>query len=332
MNEDVLRGWLSYKPISDELTKDLLLKERDSFYKECSQFSDNNYFNLMPNCNIDFITNELRFSECATNFINKLFEKYVDDETLVISTTDEHDNVKKCLTKCKNKIILDYHNEVMNLNLSKVENDINKYKKVFVYIIGTQISTGEITPQLFFEKLKNKLVNLKSTIILDDVHGMFLFPRDYRLFDFVLYTAHALIKGYDMGLLICKREKNFNFGLKMCNWATDYFKMLQVMLERRDKLFMFRTVMENYFCDLLSTNEFETLTRTSPHIFSMLTKLSFPKNICEMLNKYKIRIEGTGEKTYVRFRAQHYIQKPELLIEGIKRFRFIADELLYTKQ
>jgi hypothetical protein len=331
MNDNILKGWLSYKSIDDELSKKALLATRNNVYQECSDFSDDNYFKLMINCNVNSSTHCLRFSECATDFINALFEKYVDDETLVITTTDEHDNVKKQLALCKNKIVLDYHNEVMCLNLSQVRREVKRYKKVFVYVIGTQISTGEITPQFFFEQLIDvlKSSNVEYKITIDDVHGMFLFPRDYRLFDFVLYTGHALIKGYDMGVIACKKSICFDFGSQMCNWAIDYLSPLTLMLERREKLFMFRAIMEDYFADLLSTDGFSSLTRTTPHIFSMLIQnVKFPKSIIDMLNEYKIRIENGGEKTYVRFRAQHYIQKPELLIEGVRKFRFILDELL----
>lgn len=332
MNDTLLTGWLNYESL-EKSYRDLLLKQRPINCFPVS-FSDDNYFKLMINSNIDSSTNCLKFSECATDFIKKLFQTYVDDNTLVLSSSDEHDNVKECISNVKNKLILDYHNDVMKLNIRKIENELNKYKKVFVYIIGTQISTGEITPQEFFIQLKKRFEerHIEHIIVLDDVHGMFLFPRDYRLFDFVLFTAHALVKGYDMGLLCCKRSLDFDYGYSMCNWAREYWIMLQLILERKDKLFMFKSVMENYFSDLIVTGNFMSLTRTSPHIFSMLVKnVHFPKLVCDKLNEYKIRIENTGEKTYVRFRAQHYIQKPELLIEGVEKFRVTIDELLYMQ-
>jgi hypothetical protein len=41
--------------------------------------------------------------------------------------------------------------------------------------------------------------------MIDDVHGMFLIPRDYSIFDYILYTAHSLIPNYEMGFLISKK-------------------------------------------------------------------------------------------------------------------------------
>lgn len=327
VNENVLEGWLNYKA-DNEVVKQMYLRTRQG-EPETRDVSDDIYFDAMPNCNVSSADRELRFSECATDFIKALFDKFVDDDTLVITTTDEHDNEKACVAKCKNTLVLDYSNEVMCMNFTRVREEISKFHKIFVYVIGTQISTGEITPQMFFEKLKEILADKQSVLVLDDVHGMFLFPRDYRPFDFVLFTAHALLKGFDMGLLIKKKSVDFDFGYTMCSWALDYLAPLQHILSHRDKLFMFRAVMENYFADLLSTGLFQSLTRTSPHIFSMrINQLSFSKRLCEMLNEYKIRIENGGDQTFVRFRAQHYIQRPELFIEGVRKFRFVINELL----
>lgn len=327
MSSNSLKWWLNYEPLTPYEQR-LLSRTRPDEYKLVTNVSDDLYFDLMPNCNISSNEYELRFDKCATNHIEYLFNNHVSEDTLVISSSDEHSSVKKCLKRCKNKYIFNYNEEVMNIDLSNLKKIIHGYKKVFVYIIGTQISTGQITPQLFFEELINLLVenSIDYIITLDDVHGMFLFPRDYRLFDYVIYTAHALIEDFDMGLLVKKKEISCYTGISMCDWANEYLEMLKVILKRKEKLFMFRTVMEDNFSNLLKNDSFETLTRTSPHIFSILIKnLYFSDSVCKILKSYGIRIENSGKKTFARFRAQSYIKDPTLIVDGINKFMSIID-------
>ena len=53
---------------------------------------------------------------------------------------------------------INQYNDIRAFNFHKIQQSIKQYKKVFVYIIGTQNATGEITPQEFFMELKNLLV------------------------------------------------------------------------------------------------------------------------------------------------------------------------------
>ena len=147
----------------------------------------------------------LSFDSCATNIINELFDKYVDDETLVLTTDSEHDSVLNNLKKCKNTDIIISH---LTLNKSALER-CRGFKKVFVYIIGTYCATGFIVADSFLKTIKSYLTtnNIKHTLVLDAVQEMFLFPRDYSMFDYVIGTAHALIPNYNMGILLSKEER-----------------------------------------------------------------------------------------------------------------------------
>lgn len=321
--KSITKWWNEYLPLS-EYEKNLLSKENASepIFSSNEEFKalEKEYFNRMPFCNISEKTHHITFSQRATDFINGLFDKHVDDETLVIYSNNEHNNVKKNIEKCKNKIELNYEDDILKLKTFDVIQKCKKYKKVFVYIIGTQISTGQITPQTFFEKLKSEFIknNIQHTIVIDDVHGMFISPRDYSLFDYILFTAHALIRPYDMGFMISKDKF---MGIQAYNWGCEYLEMLDVILKRKEKLKLFSYVMKEEFIELLINERISLCEYTTPHIFSLKTVgYKFTQKMYDILDDNEIRLEGIDNpiNTFIRFRAQHYIKNPEYLENGIK--------------
>ena len=285
-------------------------------YKELIQ----QYFDRMPFCNLTSDDHFIAFDESGTAFIDKIFEREVDDDTLVISTTYEHTSVQKCLAVVKNKILLNSDRDIRAYNISPLIEEAKKYKKVFVYIIGTQLSTGEITPQLFYEKLKEAFVsnNIEHKIMIDDVHGMFMTPRDYRIFDYVLYTAHSLVTEYNMGLLI---TKEYMFGKRAYNWGKEYLEKLDIILKRRLKMLQFKNIIIQYLNEYLSdTNMFRLFNFTSDHIFAVETVgLEYDTNTWEKLDLYKIRVsEFKMVKNWIRIRFQEFTRLSEdKAIEGL---------------
>ena len=285
-------------------------------YKELIQ----QYFDRMPFCNLTSNDHFIAFDESGTAFIDKIFEREVDDDTLVISTTYEHTSVQKCLAVVKNKILLNSDRDIRAYNINPLIEEAKKYKKVFVYIIGTQLSTGEITPQLFYEKLKEALVsnNIEHKIMIDDVHGMFMTPRDYRIFDYVLYTAHSLVTEYNMGLLI---TKEYMFGKRAYNWGKEYLEKLDIILKRRLKMLQFKNIIIQYLNEYLSdTNMFRLFNFTSDHIFAVETVgLEYDTNTWEKLDLYKIRVsEFKMVKNWIRIRFQEFTRLSEdKAIEGL---------------
>ena len=199
--------------------------------------------------------------------------------------------------------------------------EAKKYKKVFIYIIGTQISTGKITSETFFRKLKNALIdnNINHTMVIDDVHGMFIIPRDYSIFDYVLYTAHALITGFDMGFIICKKDDNIIQGYLPNNWMKKYLTCLKVVLKRQEKLRMFGNILAEYFAKYLKYPQFSLISNSSPQIFSInLKNCTFTKDLYDTLAKYHIRLEGLdNNNTYIRFRAAQFLDEPDKFIPGL---------------
>ena len=65
----------------------------------------------------------------TTNIINNLFDKYVDDDTLVITTGSEHHSVRNNLNKCKNVVNFVCRGEIRQD--IDIINTIKPFKKVF---------------------------------------------------------------------------------------------------------------------------------------------------------------------------------------------------------
>lgn len=336
--DDLIKWYINYDSFSKEEAELLdiprkdnpLIVDEDTYSKLCQCF-----FNKMPFCNISAKDRFLVFDDSGTKLINDIFEKEVDDETLVISTTYEHGSVQKCLKNSKNVLYLDLNKEINAYNFSNVIKESRQYKKVFVYIIGTQLSTGEITPQLFFEELKQCLIanNVTHKIMIDDVHGMFLLPRDYRMFDYILYTAHSLVPAYDMGMLISKTD---DFGIKAYNWGNEYLKRLTIVLSKRQKMAWFKNLMIQYFNKLIAdTNTFSIYNKTVDHIFSIWTKgLFYTNDEWNKLDEYRIRVsEHKTDINFIRIRFQEFSRlSDEKAVEGLHCLLKIVNRALLKKQ
>ena len=299
----------------------------DERYKALMQ----EYFNRMPFCNINSDNRYITFDESGTAFIDEIFKNEVDDKTLVISTNYEHTSVQKQLVNVKNKILLNT-DELRKCDFGVLLKGVEKFKKVFVYVIGTQLCTGEITPQIFFEGLKSALVNknIPHKIMIDDVHGMFLIPRDYRLFDYVLYTAHALVNEYDMGMLISKDKI---FGKYAYDWAEEYLKRLNIVLKRKSKMFLFKNILTEYFSDLLVNSDiFRQYTQTTQHIFAVETKgIEYTEEERDILDSYEIAVSAHPMYlNWLRIRFQEFSRLDlEKAVEGLHYLGKLLEKRMY---
>lgn len=321
--KDLLKWWFDLDPLTN--IEYAILKKHRSDNKEYDENIYTEYsdilFNKLYYSNISTNTHILDVAPCATDFIKALFNKYVDDETLVIYSRDEHESVKDCVAECKNTLELIYDFDIATINTEKVIQEAKKYKKAFVYFIGTNISNGRVTAQLFFNSLKQALVdnNIQHVFVLDDVHGMFMVPRDYNIFDYIIGTAHALVKRYDMGMLIHRKEIE-GFGEHISNWLVDYMEALDVILRRKTKIQLFQNVMQEYFAEQLAFESYTLVTPTSPHIFAIRTmQVSFSDAMYELLKKYYVRLEGKdGNGGYIRLRLAQCITDADLVQEGLE--------------
>lgn len=324
---DLIDWWINLEPLSVEEKKLLTSSRNDEFIDKIFTVSlTSEFIKRLPNCNL---SNEyqVRVDNCATNLIQSLFNTYIDDDTLVIYTENEHYKIKGILDAFKNKLVLSY-NDILKLNMSKIASQLSKFKKVFVYIIGTQLSSGEITSQYFFIKLKELLNTYKCQykLILDDVHGMFFVPRDYSIFDYIIGTTHALIPSYHMGILIGKENMD-KFGRIQYQWEDEYLRALDVLLKRKEKIYQFKYIMEQSLAKIISEGKCHLLTQTAPHLFTLKTdQLQYNQEFKDELDKYGIRLEGVNEELkYILCRVSQFIINPNILKEGIETLNIVLN-------
>jgi len=307
-----IKDWINSNQYTEEELKLMeternipgILSSNDSYESLCKE-----WIKYLPYSNLNSNTT-ITVDDCETNIIDKLFSLYVNDETLVISSNKEHPSVTNNLDKCKNKIILDYENDILKLNYSKIINEISKYKNVFVIIVGTHVSNGMITPQCFFVTLKEILKNVNHKIVLDDAQGIFLVHRDYSIFDYILGTAHATIERYNMG--ICISNNNQEIGFRYGNWLEEHIKRIDILSKRLYKLSEFRNMMTNYYYNrILHSANFSLYTNplVSPNIFSIIDKNKLFTNVYEELADNHMELDGIrdGDINYVRFRGQYFV-------------------------
>lgn len=330
MKEDLIRFYLTTFFDSDEQRKQFInAKAIDCIYEDNATIEEWNnitkqYKSLLPFGHL----NDYRFEvgESGSFFIKNIFEKYVDDDTFVLSSRLEHDIVKYCLKSVKHQLKLGQE-EVFELNVEKIYSEFKKSgcKKFLLYMVGTTIATGEIMPQSFFEKLKEILVknNIEHKMILDDVHGMFVTPRDYSIFDAIVFTAHSWLINFNMGVLFTKLPDKIGY---MCKEnPIKYLDLIKIVISKFDKVRQFKNIMIEYFSEELSDKTtFGLYDRTTPHIFSLVTYgLIFHQKEYESLLDYHIRLgETLSYKNFAKIRFQEFIIKnPNYILEGLNKLK-----------
>lgn len=321
MNE--FEWWINQNQLSN-YEKKLILKSQQITNEEIipslKQIKQN-LFKYIP-LSEEISNYTLSFSNRATNFINELFDKYVDDNTLIIISDCEHNNVKTKAKQFSNLL------EIKNLNIDF--NYVKTFKKVFVYFIGTQISSGIITPQSFFIDLKQFLIKnkIEHKLVLDAVQEMFLLPRDYSLFDYIIGTAHSLIVNFDLGILLSK--ENSKLGRNIGNKGEKLVELLKIFTSRKYKLQSLRYLLRDHYYKYIKLGICQEIPNSIYNIFSLrINKKIFTQEMREALSKYYIKLEGIdNDIQFIRFRAQHYITNPEALILGLKTLDNLLEEIL----
>lgn len=229
-----------------------------------------------------FKYNHLTVDTCATNIINNLFDKYVDDDTLVITTGSEHHSVRNNLNKCKNVVNFVCRGEIRQD--IDIINTIKPFKKVFIYMIALSVGDPHYLNNCIVEQLQNILKenNKQFVTVLDAVQELFLLPRDYSIYDYVVGTSHALIPNYDMGMLFGKEELSYKAG----NWLKDFNDCLEILLRNRDKLYQLNVVMRQHFAKYTCFDKDLIDSSRAPYVY----------NLCD----YKKRLDGLNDVDYER--------------------------------
>ena len=198
---------------------------------------------------------ELLMHKRATIHINELFDKYVDENTLVITSSFQHISAERAIDKCKNVFKFDDLDENSNIIYRIKESIImaKQYEKVFVYLIGTEFGTGRRHSNEIYKQLHDELVKLGKPFIMvmDAAQEMFLFPRDYSFYHYVIDTVHSLYTPLDVGLLFINKNfvseediKSFT-GYKRCDVLERIFRGLEIALNRRKYILMYHDIIND---------------------------------------------------------------------------------------
>lgn len=293
------------------------------------------YKNLLPYTNLnDF---HLEVADRGSYFIRKIFDKYVDEDTFVIYSSFEHPNVLKEIEKVKHKKCLFYH-EITSFDFETILDEFYKSNcnQVFVYVPGTSVCTGQIIPQRFYSNIKTACDkhNIKVKLMCDDVHGMFITPRNYSIFDFILYTCHSYIPGFDMGMLWSKESETL--GFTNTDRAELYYSKLNLFLSKFDKVRLFPILLTEYFAEeLADSTHLDLYTNTTPHIFALKTKgLVFNQAYYDKCNEYRVELgETKAYVNFIRMRIQEFVLKDssfilnglQIIKDAIKSFKKKAE-------
>lgn len=339
---NLLNWWTNYQALSP------------TEYEEINKYCDHSQFSFDQNEWSSLVTeiknriplghtldkHTLKVAKNATTFINYLFDKYLDEDTLLITSSSEHKSVcdaiiRKGRDNCRKHVVLPFRDKERTLDLLPVKKALleHEYKRVFVYVIGTQFLSGEITPQSLYFELKEYLLSLgiEPIMLVDDVHGIYLVPRDYGMFDYVIATAHALVRHYDMGMLWSKTEENV--GEQNCMWVKGYLSILDYILQRRTKLAWFSEAMKEEFVSYLKCSLIEYRSDSIPNVFSIRVNckpsLIFDEEIYKEYANYEVRLETNKENMfYITSRAQQFVTFPELLEPAVERIHKLLGKVL----
>lgn len=338
---DLIEWYYKYNNVSDDERKILLSLRQTPITDDCTEEEKSlltkQWLSIVPYHNISEKDYKLTFDETATTIINKVFEKEVDNDTLVITSCSEHPSVEEAVTHCKNVIKLDIYSDNFKNELKQLKN-LKQFKKVFVYIIGTEVGTGVITPQYIFEQVINYLKenNCFYKIMIDDVHGLFTVPRDYSIFDYILCTAHSLVPKYNMGILL---SKSGDIGVCSKACSEEYLPRLNITLRNKANFLLFKNIIYEYLYDLLNNKEhFELYNYTSNHIFAIKVKNLDLWKYKEDLFKYyfeinKKQIIDKELSMNLKIRYQEFIAIGfENAIDGLKSLRRILEIEQFKKE
>lgn len=315
----LLEWWIDTCPFS-ELEK-IMFRSKNTDIHLNTQFEENQiykiFFDLLPYKQ----SMEGRYictAPNATTLIDQLFERYVDDDTLVITTEDEHPSVKTNLAKCKNVLTICASGRLLT-NDKPLSEHIKGYKKIFVYILGLSVGGNHFAFQNLFEELKNflELMNKQYKMVIDAVQELFLIPRDYSMFDYVIGTAHALFPDYECGYMISKEP----FGEMDKIVFGQYLSYVWALTHYKDHLGLFHYCVLDYFGEYIQRDEFLKVNYHSPYVFNLL---DYKKRLFGV-NGIPEGFEGNAPYTPMTVRAVPSAVFPERMWKRIKKTEKILE-------
>ena len=337
---DIIKQWYEENKFTEEERE--LIKKVDSYEQTTKGVTEEWFdreittplFKFCPSSNITTDDYTVRFDLCATNIIKQLSTHFDQEDTLIVTSNNEHINVQNAFSDAKNLYVINADEVIHKFKTAELIAECKKWKNVFFYVIGTELSRGKIAPNPWFKHIRKELSGINLTICLDDVQGMYLVPRDYSLFDYVIGTAHSLITPFDLGICF-QRKSGVMFGEMYYDTATEYLEVLSMFIKKRYAIESFSAMMQQAFSTYMAQEHTFTFTQSSPHIFSIGFGDSFGKvffvesEVGVFERKYLMHIEGVRKdckEHYIRFRGQEFLIHYNELVKGMKALEYIIKE------
>lgn len=271
----------------------------------------------------------LRTSECASDLIKQLFEHYVDDSTLVLTTNWEHPSVCECLVKCKNVLKIDITKPA---NAQEIYQECQKYKSVFCYMIGIANSFINETSQSTLCLVRHILNQLSkpSVFVLDDCQGFLIRARDWSMFDYIVTTAHAFMD-IDLGIVFCRSPFR---GLGNTEATEEYLcKVLQIK-QRLNKIMLFNSCIQEFFADtdaefIRPCSPIHAVVKVRmPNVVEKLRSIGINNRMFKINGHEFVNIDATSDmfEQNVGFRAFKYVFDSTGFVDQLENFKYIIKE------
>lgn len=313
--------------------------------KQVANIVNTFYQNIFKGNNLSLQNSCLSVKSSATTIITDIFDVQVDDNTLVITTDWQHPSVEANLVKCKNLHIVN----ILNFNITTFQNLIKttKFKKCFVYCIGTIRCIGvSISNQIFQQIIMIlKKYNKQFKIAIDACHELFLTKRGYAIFDYIVYTAHAIIKNHQFGLLISKNNFYQELTLEHKLQLTQHFKALQIINSYINTVKSLKTNLLHQFSDIFQDQKYSNISDTIITQFNTFcihaNNIFLTERQLQQFNKNTIFECEIKDNQYIFFVRLLYLvdiseQQLQQQITNIKQFLFklpyVSSEFLADQQ
>ena len=170
-----------------------------------------------------------------------------------------------------------------------------------------------------------------SVLVLDAVQEMFLFPRDYSFYDFIIGTVHSLYHLFDTGLLFINKklvsEEDIKYftGYKRVDILKKINDGLEIILQRKDYILMYRDIINDSIDWDLFRNY--NLHNSQSNFFSIYTsgKFLYDNKCTDFINE-KFVEHSKGSDPGVNVEISYHKPIKELFI------RVRAQTMMFDKQ
>lgn len=275
--------------------------------------------------------------EHCTSLIKKLFQRYVNKDTFVLTTEQEHPAVKNYLPENNTYIIC-----VNELNRKDaIPQIIQKFKQsgcknFFLIMAGVVPGSSEILSEAFFRQLKLELTrnNINHIFTLDDCQGLYMINRDYSDFDCILGTAHVVVRyGFSMGILYTKLPHiigHINKGS-----LKDFTSKLNYAFNHKQDALKFNSLMTEFLKDEIDNDTFTIKGNQASHMLTISTNgVKFNQKNATYLKDFGIIFSELNSKNrLIRLRYQDTLLfEPQELIKGLYQFKKMLHSLKKMKE